>query len=197
MDIISSIEQYLPFNKQEEADREGMLQCFNTFDTLLTRENRIAHMTASAWIVNKARTKVLLVYHTIMDSWAWSGGHADGEKDMLAVALKEAKEETGLEYIEPISSEIYSLEVLTVEGHMKRGAYVGAHLHLNVSYLLEADDTKPICNKEDENSMVSWVAIENAPDMARMEADRVLYRKLNEKLRRYGYVSSYPGDISE
>ena len=77
--IKEQIEKYEPYNEQEKKDKEVMLKYMDTFDNLLTRENEFAHFTASNWIVNKKRTKVLMIYHNIYQSWAWTGGHADGE----------------------------------------------------------------------------------------------------------------------
>ena len=82
-------------------------------------------------------TRFLMAYHNIYDSWAWTGGHADGEADFLKVAIREAMEETGITRVTPVTEDIFSLEVLTVDGHEKKGAYVSSHLHLNVTYLLE------------------------------------------------------------
>ena len=101
------------------------------------------------------------IYHNIYNSWTWVGGHSDGDNDLLYVAIKEAKEETGIKNVKPILDDIYSLETVTVNGHIKRGKYVGSHLHFNVTYLLEADENEIITIKEDENSGVEWVPIEN------------------------------------
>lgn len=122
----------------------------------------MAHITASAWVVNRDRRKVLLVYHNIYNSWSWLGGHADGETDLLAVALREVKEEAGIANVRPVSPDIYSLESLTVDGHVKKGQYVSSHLHLNVTYLLEADSDEAVTIKEDENSGVAWFTPEEA-----------------------------------
>ena len=103
----------------------------------------------------------MLIYHNIYNSWTWVGGHSDGDNDLLYVAIKEAKEETGIKNVKPIIGDIYSLETVTVNGHIKRGKYVGSHLHFNVTYLLEADENEIITIKEDENSGVEWVPIEN------------------------------------
>ena len=148
------------------------------------RSDPIAHMTASAWIVNRDRTKVLMVYHRIYDSWSWTGGHADGEKDLLAVALREAREETGLRKVRAVSEEIYSLEVLTVDGHEKRGAYVPSHLHLNVTYLLEADEDEELRVCEEENSGVKWFTLHDALRASTEPwfVERI-YKKLNDKLK--------------
>lgn len=96
MGLRDEIEKYIPKNEQEKADKSLMLEFIDTFDDVLTRKNRMGHFTASSWIVNKQRTKVLMIYHNIYDSWAWTGGHCDGDSDLLHVALKEVEEETGL-----------------------------------------------------------------------------------------------------
>ena len=177
------IRVYRPVNEQEERDRELILHCLETERDIFTRENRLAHMTASAWIVNEQQTKVLMAYHNIYHSWSWLGGHADGETDLLKVALKEAQEESGIRHVKPVSDKIYSLEVLTVDGHVKKGAYVSSHLHLNVTYLLQAEETDTLHIKEDENSNVAWFTLEDAV-AASTEPwfQEHIYRKLNEKL---------------
>ena len=138
-----------------------MLKFLSDFDNTLTRQNEYGHFTASAFVLNKERTKTLMIYHNIYNSWTWVGGHSDGDNDLLYVAIKEAKEETGIKNVKPIIGDIYSLETVTVNGHIKRGKYVGSHLHFNVTYLLEADEDEIITIKEDENSGVEWVPIEN------------------------------------
>lgn len=90
------------------------------------------------------------------------GGHADGEEDLLAVALREVREESGIQSVHPVTEEIYSLEVLTVDGHIKHGKYVSSHLHLNITYLLEASESDSLHMKPDENSGVAWFGLEEA-----------------------------------
>ena len=162
MKIIDQIRSYTPFNEQEARDKAVILDYLAAHPGAFFRSDPIAHMTASAWIVNPARSKVVMVYHRIYDSWSWTGGHADGEEDLLAVALRECREETGLQTVRPVSDGIYSLEVLTVDGHEKRGAYVSGHLHLNVTYLLEADEEEELKVCEEENSGVRWFTLDEA-----------------------------------
>lgn len=177
---------YQPCNEQEQKDKQLILDFLQANSDAFLRTNRIGHMTASAWVTNRERSKVLMVYHNIYDSWSWCGGHADGETDLLQVALKECREETGLKHVRPVSEEIFSLECLTVDGHEKRGAYVSSHLHLNVTYLLEADDTDVLSVCEGENSGVRWFSPEGAL-AASTEPWFVqrIYRKLNERMRRF------------
>ena len=115
MTIFEQLQAFTPFNEQEASDRRLMLQYAGLFSDLLTRDNEMAHLTASCWIVNPDKTKVLLAYHNIYDSWAWLGGHADGEADLLAVALKEANEESGVT-ARPVLRDIFSVEILGVPG---------------------------------------------------------------------------------
>ena len=186
--LVSQIRRYVPYNEQEEADKALILNWIEKNDDAFLRDNVVAHMTASAWVVDKDRSKVLMVYHNIYHSWSWLGGHADGETDLLAVAIREVKEEAGISDVRSVSEEIFSLESLTVDGHVKKGRYVSSHLHLNVTYLLEADEAEVLRIKPDENSGVRWFSLEEAlaacsePWMI----ERV-YKKLNAKVReRFG-----------
>ena len=161
-DSIRQIENYPPFNEQEEKDKALILGWIRDNENGFSRKNTVAHITASAWVVNKDRSKVLMVYHNIYNSWSWLGGHADGETDLLSVAIREVKEEAGISNVRPVSEEIFSLESLTVDGHVKKGRYVSSHLHLNVTYLLEADSEEQVSVKADENSGVAWFTPEEA-----------------------------------
>ena len=181
---IEDIEKYVPFNEQEERDRQLILSCLRRYDDLFTRDNTLAHMTASAWVVNPAHDRVLMAYHNIYSSWSWLGGHADGERDLAAVALREVREESGLERVSLASGNIFSLEALTVDGHIKRGRYVSSHLHLNVTYLIEADDAQPLRVKADENSAVRWFTPWGAVEASTEPWFREhIYTKLNQKLK--------------
>ena len=83
---------YNPFDERECVDKKVMLDFINNNSDVLARENNIAHITVSAWIINKDRNKVLMIYHNIYNSWAWIGGHADGNENLLEVVKKEIYE---------------------------------------------------------------------------------------------------------
>ena len=180
-----SLKKFNPYNEQEEVERKIMLKYINDFDDVLTRQNEYGHFTSSAFVLNKERTKILMIYHKIYNSWAWTGGHSDGDSDLLYVAMKEAKEETGIKNVAPISKNIYSLELMNVNGHEKREKYVGSHVHLNVTYLLEADENEKIHIKEDENSGVKWVPIDKILEVSSEPwvRDRV-YAKIISKMKK-------------
>jgi 8-oxo-dGTP pyrophosphatase MutT (NUDIX family) len=184
MNTYNAIASYSPFNAQEASDQRIILDFIRKNEDAYLRTNRVGHMTASAWVVNSDFSKVLMGFHRIYNSWSWLGGHCDGDDDLLGVAVREVQEESGISDVIPISDEIYSLEVLTVDGHEKHGQYVSSHLHLNVSYLLQADDKAPLKVKEDENKAVSWFAVDEAIAMSSEPWFREhIYSKLNEKLK--------------
>ena len=183
MELLEELERYRPWNEQEERDREELLRRPKSGEALYGREPA-AHLTASAWVVSPDRKQVLMAYHNLYDSWAWLGGHADGERDLLAVALREVREESGVSAV-PVCDQLFSVEILPVSGHEKRGEYVSSHLHMNVTFLLEANPSAPIRSKPDENSRVAWFTLDGAVAASSEPwmRDRI-YRKLNEKLRK-------------
>lgn len=183
MCLLEQLERYEPYNEQEARDRALLLRALREEADVFTRENDRMHMTASAWVTNEAHDGVLMAYHNIYDSWAWLGGHADGEEDLLAAALREANEESGIRAV-PVSRDIFSLEILHVAPHVKRGKFVCAHLHLNATYLLEADDQAPIRCKPDENSAVRWLDVSEVLAAVSEPAMLPVYRKLMEKAAR-------------
>ena len=124
-----------------------------------------------------------MAYHNIYQSYSWLGGHNDGDQDFKHVAYREVKEESGVEHVKLLSDDIFSLEILTVDGHIKHGVYVPGHLHLNLTYVFEADRNDPVFVKEDENSAVNWFTKQEAIDKSSEEWFRThIYNKLNEKL---------------
>lgn len=183
MSLWNTIQNYKPVNPQEEHDRKQMLEFIEHNGDYLERKNLTGHFTASMWTVNKARTKTLMAYHNIYDSWAWIGGHADGMEDLCAVAMKELQEETGVSHARLVSEEVFSLETLTVDGHVKRGVWVPSHLHFNLTYLAEAEEEEKLMIREEENSAVQWWTFEEALKVS-TEPWMVehIYKKLIEKL---------------
>ena len=183
MNIREQIEKYIPYNEQEVCDKELMLEYINTFDDVLTRENKMCHFVASNWIINKEKNKVLMVYHNIYKSWTWAGGHADGDSNLLHVALKEAVEETGLNNLKLLSDGIFSLQILTVDSHIKRGKFISSHLHLDCCFLFEANEEDKLKIKEDENSGVKWFDIHEVTKITNEEKMKPIYEKLNSKIK--------------
>lgn len=171
------IENHDPYDEIEENDKELFLKFIDTFNDVLTRNNTIGHLTASAFILNENHTKTLVVYHIINDGWAYPGGHADGENDLLNVALREVEEETGLK-CKVIFNEPFFISCDPVKGHFKNGKYVSSHLHFDVLYLFEADDTIPLSYREEESKGIKWVSLNDACDHSMCD----FVKKNNERI---------------
>lgn len=220
MALYQDIASYHPFNEQEAADRHVMLRALKTNRFCFDRKSQ-AHFTCSAWVVNPEKTQTIMVFHNIYNSWSWIGGHADGCSDLAAIALRELREETGVEHARIVSpwecvgrssrrlnggqktkasankipnevvnatapspaSPLFSLEVLTVDGHEKNNRYISSHLHLNVTYLVEVDPSEALRIKPDENSGVKWVSLDQVLNMSDEPWIRErIYAKLLAKL---------------
>lgn len=181
--IENLIKSYKPCNEQEVFDKEVMLEFLVKFNDYLSRKNKIGHFTASAWTTNENMTKILMAYHNIYKSWAWLGGHADGNKNLSEVALKEVTEETGVRGLYLPSEELYSLEVLATPAHQKNGKFVNSHIHLNATFLVVADENEPLVVAENENSGVKWIPISEVCSSNSEPQMAPIYDKLVRKLK--------------
>lgn len=185
MSLCDQILRFQPQNEQEARDREELLRWLDSGVNIYTRGCNTAHLTASGWVVSPDKKQVLLAYHNLYDSWAWLGGHADGETNLQAVAKREVLEESGLTDCRALGDGVFSLEILTVDGHEKHGSYVSSHLHLNVTYLFEADPSAPLRCKPDENKAVAWFPAEQVLEKSTEKwfCERI-YSKLMDKVRK-------------
>ena len=157
---IDIIKNYKPKNEFEAQDKKVMLEYIERHkDNILTRENEIAHICASSFILNKNLDKTLMIHHNIYNSWGWTGGHADGDPDLLNIALEEAREETGVQNFQFLSELPQALDIIPVWAHYKNGKPISSHLHLNITYLLTTDESEQLLIKEDENSAVAWIPV--------------------------------------
>ena len=178
------IAAYVPQDEAEAGDKAMILEYLRRFpDDILTRKNQIAHLTASGFVVNADGTRVLMAHHNLYRVWAWTGGHADGDPDLLSVALRETREETGAEHVKPLSPAIASLDILPVWGHVKRGAWVPSHLHLNVTYLLTAEESDPLRPRAGENTKVAWLPADRLLELTNEWQMDGIYAKLLERAR--------------
>lgn len=157
LEILSRYRPDCPAQKAVKAQIQFAYESFGA--ALYTRENPLCHFTASSLILNEQKTHTLMVYHNIYQSWSWTGGHTDGETDFLSVALKEAKEETGLGALRPLSPYPVRWDVLCVKAHEKHGNPVAPHLHLNAAFVFLADEKAPLSVCPEENSAVRWLPL--------------------------------------
>ena len=139
-ELYNQISNYEPLTEKEKTDKDVILEFMKKNDNCLVRDNRIAHFTTSAWIVNKKRDKVLMIFHNIYNSWAWVGGHADGNSDLLHAIKKEIEEETGITKLKQLYDGIFGLNIVTVDYDSNGGTG-------------KMDGTSAICAEETKMSL--------------------------------------------
>lgn len=172
--LLTLLQHYRPHDVDEGDMHARVLRFVEREPRCFERTLAEGHITGSAWIVDRDRGHVLLTHHRKLDRWLQLGGHADGESDVLAVALREAHEESGLIDIRPLLSGIFDIDVHAIPA---RGAEP-QHLHYDVRWLLEADRTAPLVISGESRDL-AWVALDELEDLTR---DRSIMR-MAEKLR--------------
>ncbi len=183
MTLLQQLQAYEPVNEQEIGDKQLILDYVKANESdVLTRENKVAHLTVSAFVVNEDFDKVLMAYHHLYQSFAWLGGHADGDVQLLRVALKEACEESGITTVQPLTTDIVAMDVLPVYGHVKHQKWVSTHLHLNVTYLLVTSEDQALVVKPDENSAVAWLPLNELEKYCQEPKMLPIYQKVIQKL---------------
>lgn len=171
--ILDLLENHSPTDENELKMRNETIEFVKTKEDCFKRELLIGHVTGSAWIVNDARTHVLMMHHRKLNQWFQPGGHCDGDPDVLNVALKEANEETGLENLKVVNGEIYDVDVHQIPE--RKG--VPAHYHYDVRFLLEADMNEQLIVTEESNDL-AWVSLEKIAEHNDSESIMRMVRKM-------------------
>lgn len=138
----------------------------------LWRTQRAGHLTGSAWIVDAARRRTLLTHHRKLGKWLQPGGHADGDADLRAVALCEAREETGLARLAPAGAEIFDLDRHWIPERKEEPA----HWHFDLRFLVVADPDEPLV-VSGESKELAWVGLERVAALNPEESLARLVRK--------------------
>ena len=158
-----------PWAEPELRATQDTLRFVRAHPDCLLRTCVPGHLTGSAWIVSPARDRVLLTHHRKLDKWLQLGGHADGDPDLAAVALREAREESGLSGLRLVSPTVFDLDVHLIPARRTDPA----HLHYDLRFLIEADPAEPLAISE-ESTDLAWVerdrvtALNPEESMARM-----------------------------
>lgn len=142
-----------------------MISFVSEHEDCFERSLREGHMTGSAWIVDPRSERVLLTLHRKLGLWLQLGGHADGDGDLLRVALREAREESGLDLIEPVSRAVFDVDVHEIPA---RGLEL-AHLHFDVRFLLRAAGGEDL-RVSDESMDLRWVRPEEIDELTTDES---------------------------
>lgn len=176
VNFLQLLTTYTPSDPREQEARRRMIRFVENNDDCLFRSNLSGHLTGSCWLVSPSQTQVLLTHHKKIGAWLQLGGHADGNGDLLAVALQEATEESGINGILPVEVSIFDLDI----HHIKEHKGVPPHLHYDVRFALIA----PTLNfsVSDESHDLAWANIAwLAEDREKGESIRRMARKWLQK----------------
>lgn len=179
--MIDLFKTYQAKSDLEAMDLNYILDAYKHYGEDLYVRCPAMHFSSSAMIFNESMTKTLLIYHKLYDSWGWTGGHMDGDKDFLHVAIKEAKEETGLSDFKVKQTTPISIEVLPVWFHYKKGKPISSHLHLNASFILIADESLPLKQNIEETHGVKWVNLSELTTYVSEPEMLPIYQKIIER----------------
>jgi 8-oxo-dGTP pyrophosphatase MutT (NUDIX family) len=153
------IQQLLSYQRQwkNETARVKRLIGFVSSNTeCFERTFESGHVTGSAWVVNREGTHVLLTHHKKLNKWLQLGGHADGDSDILSVALREVYEESGLEQVEALNEGIFDIDIHPIPKRREEPA----HYHYDIRYAFQATGSEAYV-VSDESHDLSWIEIKN------------------------------------
>lgn len=174
--LLNKLGDYHPHDHHERDMYEMLIRFVETESACFDRALPIGHVTGSAWIIDSTRTRTLLTHHFKLDRWLQLGGHADGDADILRVALREAREESGIEGVRPLSEAIFDVDVHPIPA---RGTEP-RHLHYDVRFLLEADAAVPLV-VSGESKALAWVAL---ADITEYTTEQSIIRMVTKSLAR-------------
>ena len=151
--LIHMLEKYQPSDQKELSFKKNILDFMSKYESCFERSLEIGHITASAWLLNKEHTHALLMHHAKLNKWFQLGGHCDGNPDVIAVAIKESQEESGILGIEPLSAEIFDIDVHLIPANKKEQE----HYHYDIRFLLSVTSDEHIVQNS-ESKELRWVS---------------------------------------
>ena len=174
----TQLHYYLEQHPKEKETVNQVIQFMRLYDRCFDRDNWYGHFTGSAWIVDQTRDWVLMTNHRQLDMWLQLGGHADGNIDLLAVALKEAREESGLTKFNVLSEQIFDLDIHQIPVFNE----IPSHLHFDIRFIIETKHDDKNILVSDESHDVAWV---HKSDVRKKNSEESIARMLKKMERRY------------
>lgn len=171
-DLIQRLNNYTITERHDFETRDRFVTFVESNPQCFERSLTIGHVTGSAWIVNPTRDRFLLTFHSKLNLWLQLGGHADGNSDILEVALREAREESGLDNIRCLSTEIFDLDIHRIPEHNG----VAEHYHYDVRFLFEADDSQALVISEESHDL-RWLTSSEIRQVTQEESILRMLRK--------------------
>lgn len=171
--LLEKLKEHRGIDAHEESMRLHIIEFVEKYPDCFERSLRVGHITGSAMIVNRMRTKTLLTHHHKLEKWLQLGGHSDGDPDTLHVALREAEEESGVKGIVAVTEKIFDVDVHTIPARKNEPE----HFHYDVRFLFEADDTLPLLMSS-ESKDLAWIPLDRITDYTREESVLRMVRKI-------------------
>jgi len=152
---INKLVSHTAFDDVELSHQQEMILFIKDHHDFYNRALECGHVTGSAWIINPAHTHALMLHHKKLDRWLQPGGHVEQESKVLATALREATEESGIPDLRVISDDIFDLDIHTIPANRKEAQ----HQHYDIRYLFEAE-LNAIPAASDESNDVRWFTLD-------------------------------------
>ncbi len=171
--LIKKIQALPPGSREEMQVRDRFIDFIRSHSDCFYRSNLKGHITASAFIIDSAACKILLIHHKKLDKWLQPGGHCDGDEDTLAVAIKEVFEETGVQILRE-DQQVIDLDIHTIPLRKE----VPEHEHFDVRYLFESDSTRPL-TRNHETLALQWIPFEDIRKYTDEESVLRILKKIN------------------
>lgn len=150
--LIELLNNYHPTFEEEITFKQQLIAFVKQYPDCFERSLEIGHITASSWLLSTDGTAALLMHHAKLNNWFQLGGHCDGNADVLAVAIQEAQEESGIKSIVPVSTEIFDIDIHPIPANSREKA----HAHYDVRFLLQVtSDEQVIQNRESQE--LRWI----------------------------------------
>ncbi len=143
--------EYDSVYSEENKYQERMINFMNNHKNCFERHCVTGHFTASCWLIDKSNNRALLTHHAKLDDWFQLGGHCDGESDPLAVAIKEAREESGINNIKALSDKIFDIDIHLIPEINNEPT----HYHYDVRFILKVCSDEPLVINR-ESKALKW-----------------------------------------
>jgi 8-oxo-dGTP pyrophosphatase MutT (NUDIX family) len=174
-EMLALLQAYVPADANEQRMLARMIQFAATHEDCCERSLTVGHMTGSAWVIDLERTHVLLTHHRKLSRWLQLGGHADGDPDLRAVALREAREESGLVGLQMLQQTPFDVDVHEIPERRREPR----HFHYDVRFLFRADRSEPLVVSEESHAL-AWLPLRELA--AQPDLDESLARMVRKTL---------------
>ncbi|KIE04511.1 NUDIX hydrolase [Candidatus Jidaibacter acanthamoeba] len=151
--ILELLNDYTSHHIEEVEYKNQIISFIKQNSDCFDRSNKAGHLTASAWLLNRSGDKALLMHHAKLNSWVQPGGHCDNDPDIISVALKEAKEESGINGIELVSHTIFDIDIHYIPAFHTESS----HNHYDIRFLLQVKSNEEV-KINHESKELRWVS---------------------------------------